>query len=374
MIAGVETFCLPYREDNDAGSVRHICLVKVTSTDGACGWGEAVTLFAEAARATAEVVVGVRELLVGQPADAEHCQQLLTRHMWWYGGAGVASFALAAVDIALWDLRGHAEGRSLLDMLGGPVHDSLPVVVTSHATRADLSEMAHEMAGWVAHDQASGVKVGFGKSDVANLGFDADRDVAFMAALRAAVGDRTDIMIDIGPRVQWDLEEAVSRTLALEEHGLAWIEEPLGDDDPEGYAELRRRTSTRIAYGEREWSVGGVRRILATGTVDVVGIDPGRLQGITGFRSAAQATAAAGREANAHAFSGPIVYAASLALSLASSACHQLEVPPRLNELYDVVASPARPRGGRATALTGPGLGLEVDEAAVRRRSGGAAS
>lgn len=369
VVAAVEAFCLPYREPNDAGSLRHVCLVKVTSSDGAVGWGEAVTLFAEAALATAALVDGIRDLLLGERPAPEHCRAVLDQHMWWYGGAGIASFAVAALDMALWDLRGRREQRSLLDLLGGAAHDSLPVVVTSHATLGDLDEMAEEMASWVKEHAGSGMKVGFGKAGDARLGVEAARDVAFVAALRRALGDGPSIMVDIGPRVRWTLDDAISRTLAFEEHDLAWIEEPLGDDDPVGYAELRQRTSTRIAYGEREWSVRGIQRILDTGTVDVVGIDPGRLQGITGFAEAAEFTAAAGREANAHAFSGPLVYAASLALSLASPVCHQLEIPPRLNELYDMVGMPARPIAGRATASSGHGLGVDVDEAAVRGRS-----
>lgn len=371
IVATVEAFCLPYREPNDHGSTRHACLVKVTTQDGVVGWGEAVTISAEAARATAEIVRGVEAVLVGQAADTEVCRELLHQHMWWYGGAGIACFAVAAIDTALWDARGHAEGRSLVDLLGGAVHESLPLVMTSHATGADLTEMAATMASWVTENQAMGVKVGFGKAGEANLGFDPARDVAFVAALRHALGDGPAIMVDIGPRVRWSVAEAVDRTLAFEQYDLAWIEEPLGDDDPVGYAELHRRASTRIAYGEREWSVRGVRRILDTGTVDVVGIDPGRLQGVSGFVAAADLAARAGREANAHAFSGPITYAASLALSLASSACHQLEIPPYLNELYDVVAMPARPTGGAVTALTGHGLGLQVDEAAVRAHAAG---
>lgn len=370
-VADVEAFRLPYQEPNDAGSTRHICLLRVTTDEGVTGWGEAVTLFEEAAAATAALVRGVRPLLVGLEADAATCRAVLDRHMWWYGGTGIASFAVAAIDTALWDLRGHAEDRSLLDLLGGAVHDSLPVVMSSHATRGDLRQMAEEMASWVTEHEAMGVKVGFGKSGDAHLGFERERDVTFVAELRRALGDGAQIMIDIGPRIGWTLEEAIDRTVSFEEHDLTWIEEPLGDDDPVGYAELGSRTTTKIAYGEREWSVKGVSRIVDTGTVDVVGIDPGRLQGVTGFAAAAGIVNMAGVEANAHAFSGPITYAASLALSLASPACHQLEIPPYLNELYDIVGTPTRPDSGKVTALTGPGLGLTVDEAAVRARSVG---
>ena len=72
----------------------------------------------------------------------------------------------------------------------------------------------------------------------------------------------------------------------MEEYNLAWLEEPLGAWDPEGYANLRSKTTTRIAYGEREWTLDQFERVLATGTVDVIGVDPGRAEGITNFHLA----------------------------------------------------------------------------------------
>ncbi|HEY5182608.1 MAG TPA: enolase C-terminal domain-like protein [Dermatophilaceae bacterium] len=176
------------------------------------------------------------------------------------------------------------------------------------------------------------------------------------------------IIVDIGASVHWTVAESIARTLAFEEHDLYRIEEPLGADNPEGYAELTAATDTLIAYGEREWTVRGIERIVATKTVDVVGIDPGRVEGVTGSIRAAQLIDSAGRQANAHAFAGPISYAASLALSLASAACHELEVPPFLNQLYDVVGLPRRPANERVTAMSGAGLGFDIDEAAVRAR------
>jgi L-alanine-DL-glutamate epimerase-like enolase superfamily enzyme len=365
-ICDVEAFVLPYREPNDHGSTRSVCLVKVTTKDGVAGWGEGVTLFEEASRATAEIVRGLREFLVGVDATPEAAGEAIRARSWWYGAGGIASFALSAIDIALWDIQGRIQGRTLVDLLGGPVHDSLPILSSSHAMLADLSEMAATMAGWIATAQSAGVKVGFGKSGAANLGFDRERDIAFVRQLRAAIGPDARIMIDIGARIRWSVDEAIDRTLAFEADGVDWIEEPLGADDPEGYAALKAATSTRIAYGEREWTVRGVERIVASGTVDVVGIDPGRAEGVTGFAKIARFIHEHGVEANAHAFAGPISYAASLALSLSTPACAQLEVPPYLNELYDVVGLPGRPLNGRVHALSDPGLGFDIDEQSVR--------
>jgi L-alanine-DL-glutamate epimerase-like enolase superfamily enzyme len=267
--------------------------------------------------------------------------------------------------MALWDLRGRATGQRVVDLLGAPIHDQLPAVVSCHASRADLTEGAEEIASWVAAEQAAGVKVGFGKRGDAHLGFGIDRDVEFMRLLRGALGPRTQIMIDLGVRNRWTVSEAIRRVRAFEEYGLHWIEEPLGADNPAGYARLSAATATLIAYGEREWTVRGLQKILATGTVDVVGVDPGRAEGITGFARACHLAAAADRQANAHAWAGPIAYAAALAVSHARPACHQFEVQPLINPLHRDLGSAPRPVGGVMPEPSGPGLGIEVDESAV---------
>lgn len=370
VIASVEPFVIPYLEPNDHGSTRFICLVKVTSRDGATGWGEGVTLFKEATFATAALIAGFADVLEGVPASPQAAARAIDERAWWYGDGGIASFARAAIDIALWDLVLTARGQTLIDALGGGHHERLPTVISCHAALADVEESAELLASWVGRESASGIKVGFGKRGDADLGRSHERDVSFVRHLRAALGNESLLMVDIGARIRWSLEEAISRTAAFEEHGLHWIEEPLGADDPAGYAALHASATTSlIAYGEREWSPRSIKRIVDSGTVDVVGIDPGRAEGITGFAQALVSIEAAGRQANAHAFAGPITYAASLALSLTSAACHQLEVPPHRNEAYALVDSVPMPVDGWVVAIERPGLGVVLDEDAVRARS-----
>lgn len=365
-IARVEAIPVAYPEPNDHGATRHLCLVRITSDDGREGWGEAVTMWPEASRATAEIVRAMGELIVGRdPVDSAAIWQELRAHAWWYGMGGIASFAVAAIDVAVWDLKGKALDARVLDLLGGPVHDQMPAVASSHATHAEIPAMAEQIAGWL-ETGLRGVKVGFGKRGEANLGFDHDRDVAFMKAVREAIGPSHPIMIDLGVRVRWSVAEAVARVRAFEEYGLHWVEEPLGHDDPAGYATLRAKTTTLIAYGEREWNVDGVQKILDTGTVDVVGIDPGRLEGITGFTKACERIHAARRQANAHSWSSAIVLAASLAVTWSSPACRQFETKPLRNPMqHDLAEGAAVPVDGLWPQPQGAGLGIAVDHDVV---------
>lgn len=224
------------------------------------------------------------------------------------------------------------------------------------------------MASWVSQHDAAGIKVGFGKRGSAALGVDAGRDMRFVTALRRELGPDKFIMIDIGAAIHWDVRTAITRTMAFEESDIAWIEEPLGADDPRGYAELRSRLTTKIAYGEREWTPRGVQRIVDTGMVDVVGIDPGRCEGITGWRAAAVHGKAAGREVNAHAWSSAIVTAASLALSFAAPHCHQIEIKPLPNPMqHELTSTPITASAGGFAPPTRPGLGVEIEEAVLNR-------
>lgn len=370
MIQSIEAWTVPYTEPNDHNSTRYVSMCRVRDADGVVGWGEAVTIQEEAARATTVVLRSWAEMLTGTPATPAGARRLVEERGWWYGtGGGIAGYATAALDTALWDLTARRAGMPLVDVLGGSAHpDGLPTIVTTHAMLADIQEQAEALARWRAELHGAGVKVGFGKAGDANLGFEHDRDVAFMAALRKATGDDAKIMIDIAPRIRWSHAEAIARVRAFEEHGLHWIEEPLGADDPEGYRRLAAATTTLIAYGEREWTLKGMARILDSGTLDVLGIDAGRAGGVTDFVAAASYARARSRQANAHAFAGPVSYAAGLACSLVSPNCLQFEVAPMRNSLIsDLSPDLPLPDLGRVRPLPGPGLGVEIDADAVLR-------
>ncbi len=367
-ITSVEAIPIGYPEPNDHGRTRYVCLVRITTDEGVVGWGEGAAFWEEAARATATLIDALAEVVVGMdPLQTETIWRKLRSHSWWYGNGGVASMAVSAIDIAVWDLKGKALGTRVLDLLGGPTKEQLPAIASGHASHADLGALAEEAAAWVSTGM-HGVKVGFGKRGEARLGYEHDRDVEYIRRLREAVGPGKLIMIDLGVAIQWDVTEAVERVQAFEEHGLYWIEEPLGHWNPDGYRTLRNKTTTRIAYGEKEFGLEGIQRLLDTGTCDVLGFDPGRAEGLTGFRHAVERVEAAMSQANAHAWSTAIVSAASLAISWASPACRQFEVKPiRDVAQFEFVAEPVAPVDGFMPQPQGPGLGIEILEDVVAR-------
>ena len=222
--------------------------------------------------------------------------------------------------------------------------------------------MAQDIASHTATG-LHGAKVGFGKAGNAYLGFEEARDLEYVEKVKAAMGPGKDLMVDLGVKNFWDVPTAVRRARAFEERGVAWPEEALGNDDPEGYLALQAESGIRIACGEREQNAIGVQRIIKTGTVDVIGLDPGRIEGITGFRKAAEICAIKRCQANAHKFSTAIVGAASQALSFASPACYIHELQLVYGQAQkDLVDRPVQHTEGFVNLPNGSGLGIEIKE------------
>jgi len=369
-IATVEPIPVAYPEPNDFDATRYLCLVKITTDDGVVGWGESITQFPEANPAVASLIGGLSEFLIGKdPLDNYALWRSLKERAWWYGyRGGLFSYALSAIDIALWDIKGKLLNQPLLTLLGGPVHDRLPAIASSHAHYESLPAMADEAVEWLSTG-LQGMKVGFGKRGDARLGYEHDRDVAYVRLMREAIGADKMIMIDLGYAIKWDVATAVKRVQAFDEYNIDWIEEPLGAWDPEGYRTLKDKTRCLIAYGEREWTLDGFEAVLGTGTCDVVGVDPGRAEGITGFKKVTDRVEAYRRQANAHAWSSAIVTAASLAVSFSSSACKLFEFKPLRNPMqHELVTQPFEHVGGWVyPPLQGPGLGIEILDDVVDR-------
>ena len=369
-IVKIEPIPVAYPEPNDFNAERYLCLVKITTDDGIVGWGESITQFKEANGATAALINGLAEFVIGKdPLDNGAIWRAIKERYWWYGyRGGLASYALSAIDIALWDIKGKALNTSLLQLLGGAVHEKLPVIASGHAHDSSIPKMAEQAQEWMSTGM-QGMKVGFGKRGNAHLGYEHDRDVEYVKQMRNAIGPDKMLMIDLGYAIKWDVATAVKRVQAFDEYNINWIEEPLGAWDPEGYRTLRDKTKCLIAYGEREWNVDGFDQILATGTCDVFGIDPGRAEGVTGFVKAVARIESHRRQANAHAWSSAIVSAASLAVSFSSLAFKLFEFKPLRNPMqHELVSVPFEQKDGWIYPPSDkPGLGIEINEDVVNR-------
>lgn len=363
-IRSVTPLSVAYPEPNDNNNPRYLTFCRVESDDGTVGWGEAITQWPEASRATEQLIRGLADLVIGQDVlENVALWHRLKAHMWWYGyGGGLAWYALSAIDIALWDLKGKLLGQPVVQLLGGARRTTLPVIASTHAFLADLEDEAARHADYIRQGYR-GVKIGLGKRGAAHLGYDMARDVTFMRLLREAVGPGADIMLDRGQSLAWDVSRAIRFVNACEAYDLRWIEEPLEPQDFRGFQILRQHVRTLIATGEREWTLEGYQRLITSGVVDVVGSDPGRVGGITGFLRIIHEVESASLWYNAHAWSSAIITAASLALSAVSDRCLLFELKPIPNPMQDeLVATPFKQSAGEITIPMAPGLGVDVRE------------
>lgn len=371
-VSTVTPISVRYPEPNDSGAVRHLTLCRVEADDGTVGWGEAVTSWPDACRATEAMIDGIAsELVVGRdPLDNVDIWRTCKRRAWWYGNrGGISSFALSAIDIALWDLKGKLLGVPVTQLLGGAHHERLPAVASTHPTLASLELEADKHARYISELGFQGCKLGLGKKGDARLGYDVERDLEFMRLLRERVGPEPMLMWDRGVNtLTWDAAFAIRLTGALEEYGLTWMEEPFEPTDVDSFRRLKAGCSTLIGSGEREWNVEGYRSFIAAGVADVIGFDPGRAEGITGGRRVIELVEEADVWFNAHAWSSAIVTAASLALALTTPRVLVFELKAEESPMqHELVESPIGQSGGWVEALDGPGLGIDVRETVVEK-------
>lgn len=216
-------------------------IVKITGESGEVGWGETYGIAApEAVKAIIDNLLG--PVMIGRdpsaPAPLHEDLYDLMRVRGFFGGYYVD--ALAGVDIAVWDLYGRLTGLSVAQLLGGWRHETLPAYV-SGLPRATLRERCDLAVDWVAKGYGA-IKFAAAMSD--------DGIVAEMAALREAVGDRVDLMVDL----HWKFEasEAIALIRRLEPYNLYFAEAPVQPEDLEGQVRVANGIGVPLALGE-EW-------------------------------------------------------------------------------------------------------------------------
>jgi L-alanine-DL-glutamate epimerase-like enolase superfamily enzyme len=270
-----------------------------------------------------------------------------------------------AVEVACWDIAGKAAGEPLWRLLGGRADR-----IGAYASSGELAtpDERAARARRLADAGVRATKIRFHHADWRD-------DVAVIARVREAVGDRLEIMVDAnqgwrmpGDRApRWDVATAARVANELGALGVYWLEEPLRCDDYDGYAALRRRTDLRIAAGEMVRSMAEARDLLLRGGIDVLQTDVLLTGGVAGNRRIAALADLHGRVWSPHTWSNGYGLVANLHVACAFSTCPYLEVP------YDPPAwSPARrdfllrselaiAADGTIAPPPGPGLGVEPD-------------
>ncbi|TDD31646.1 galactonate dehydratase [Actinomadura sp. KC06] len=356
-IARVETFPVPPRW----------LFCRIETDDGLVGWGEPVVEGrAEVVRAAVDVLA---EYLLGRdPLRIEDHWQVLAKGGFYRGGP-VLSSALAGLDQALWDIAGKARGVPVYSLLGGPVRDRV------------------RMYAWIGGDEPAALADGIAAR--VDEGFTAVKMNASgrmpplagqaamtavvdrVAAAREALGPERDVAVDFHGR----LAPADSRRLLplLDDLHPLFAEEPVLPDSPHLLRDVVTASSVPIATGERLYSRWDFRPVLEAGAA-VVQPDVSHAGGISETRRIAALAEVWGAHLAPHCPLGPLALAASLQVAFATPNFliqeHSIGIHYNTGaDLLDYVLDPAvfQFTAGHAAPLSAPGLGVQIDETAVRR-------
>ena len=369
-IKSITAHPLEYPEPHDHGKLRYVTLARVEAEDGTVGWGECISQFPDSAQAVKTVVEkGYAPMLVGDSAiEVERAYNKMLARVWWYGPQGIAAFAISAVDMALWDLKGKLLKLPVCSLIGGRLRDKVVAMASIHLNMDDLDWSVDEFK-WFRDQGYRVVKGGWGKRPESVFGLNRKRDIELAKRVRETIGDEIELVFDVlGARVKWDVPTAIQRLRDLEPYRLKWIEEPLPPADLDAHKRLRASIATNIGTGEQEWNVEGYRRLIRSGGVDVVQMDPGRCHGITGCVHVIKLIEAEHLHFSAHTWSSAINAAASVHLLAMSPRGVAMDFKPHESPMqHELVSDPWIQRDGYLDVRDEPGLGIHVREEVVRK-------
>jgi len=287
------------------------------------------------------------EMLKGRPIAPVELYEAARKSLHFVGYQGIAMIAVSGLDMAAWDARAKAVGVPLCVLLGGSV-GPVRAYNSNGLWLRSPDEVAAEAIELREEGGFAGLKLRLGRDRLRD-------DLATVAAVRSSVGDDVELMVDFNQGL--DLAEALRRCHAIDDLGLAWIEEPIVYDNLDGYVRLAAELKTPIQIGENFYGPRDLHTALRRNACDLVMPDFMRIGGVSGWLRAAAIAGTAGIPISTHLY--PEVAAHVMRVS---ETAHWLEwqdwADPILQRPYDV-------KDGLLQISDVPGVGLEWNEDAV---------
>jgi len=345
-------------------AARHTSIVRLITDEDVTGIGEAWGP-PKVTRAYCDLIA---PYFVGRSVyDFEHVlSKILSTH--YHSGIQNQMVAcLSGIDMACLDAVGKLHGLAVVDLIGGRARSELPVYIsggylTENATRDFPAELERLAATGVCRVK---IKIGIGPAS------DAER----VAAARTVLGEEVDLIVDANGN--YTVDEALESMRRIADHRIFWYEEPLPPQDFDGYAELRRKASMPIATGEALYTAWDFKRLLELRGVDVVQPDLTLCGGIRAGREVALLARLCHVRLSPHVWGGAVGLAAAchFVASIPDYPHSRNVVEPTLIEYEigenplreEIVCEPLRLADGALALPDRPGLGVELDPAAVRR-------
>ncbi|MCZ7656333.1 MAG: mandelate racemase [Xanthobacteraceae bacterium] len=325
-----------------------LVLIDLETEEGVVGRSYLEPYIAKAMRYLVPALEDLGLLIKGRRVAPVELFEAARKSLHFVGYEGVSMIAAAGLDMAAWDALAKAAGQPLCVLLGGTVgpvkaYNSNGLWLQAPQAVADEALELRDEGGF------TGLKLRLGRPRAGD-------DLATLVAVRKAVGDDMQLMVDFNQGL--DLAEALARCHMIDDHGLAWIEEPILYDNLDGHAQLARELVTPIQIGENFYGPRELHKALRREACDLVMPDFMRIGGVTGWLRAAAIAGAAGIPVSTHLY--PEVAAHVMRVT---ETAHWLEwqdwADPVLRAPYPV-------KDGMLHIRDAPGVGLEWDEDVVK--------
>jgi L-alanine-DL-glutamate epimerase-like enolase superfamily enzyme len=362
-IREVEAFQVSWAP-NDTPQQRS-AFVRVHTDDGLAGIGEASPM--QGGIASLGIVAhDIAPMLIGQdPLDHAVLLDTALHRSVKLGPEGALTGALAALDIALWDLKGKFLGQPIYKLLGGAWHTALPFYASIGGNGVRSVDEVLRIVERRLEDKPAAVKIRF-DNDRTRLDLDIPGDIAKAKAVRKLVGDAFPLAFDANNGYSTGGAIRVGR--ALEELGYWWFEEPVQHYHVKAMGEVAQRLDITVSAGEQTYTLSGVADLIEAG-VRMVQPDIVKMGGITGLQRCAALAHAHGVELVPHQTQPTIGHLASLHLAASqlhmTKPCEWNDPSSRTHAVFD---NPPMPIDGLFHLPTEPGLGLAVKEAELAKR------
>ncbi len=324
-----------------------LILIDLYTEEGIVGRSYLEPYIAKSMRYLVPAIHDLGAQLKGHRVSPVELYGLARKSLHFVGYQGLSMIAVSGLDMAAWDALAKAAGMPLCVLLGGSV-GAVKAYNSNGLWLGEPAATAAEAAELRDEGGFTGLKLRLGRERVAD-------DLATIAAVRHAVGDDIELMVDFNQGLHRG--EALQRCHMIDDLGLAWIEEPIVYDDLEGYARLAAELKTPIQIGENFYGPRDLYRALESKACDYVMPDFMRIGGVTGWLRAAAIAGTAGIPMSTHLY--PEVAAQVMRVT---ETAHWLEwqdwADPILQKPYEI-------RDSMLHIPNVPGIGLEWDEAAV---------
>ncbi|HEX3726905.1 MAG TPA: galactonate dehydratase [Pirellulales bacterium] len=344
--------------------LRNYLFVRLVTDTGLSGIGEATLEWQERTVQTLLHEWVEARVLGRDPFDIQRLVGDLVRDQ--YQGGSTVMTAISGVELALWDIVGKACGQPVYRLFGGRYHRRLPAYANGWYSGAAAGAAWADKARTVVARGYSAMKFDpFGTAWKEMSGDEIDAAVERVALIREAVGPQIDLMIEFHGRLS--APTAIEVIRRLEPYKPRWCEEPVAPERVELLAKVKRRTQAPIAAGERLMTEADFQRMLALGAVDVVQMDICHCGGLLASHRIAAMAAAVDVQVAPHCSIGPVALAAALHFDVCTpnfviqEAFAEFDVPWR----RDLVSSSHRLENGEFTISDAPGLGVELNLAAL---------